>query len=192
MKYFGPNESIGLFSRFPYLILIALSFHFLSLSLSLRPQKPKAPNSLALSLSKAKETKRTRFSLSSFSLSCRSFDPCPQHGSQRFTWWGKGNGAHGNFFFSSVQFFFLFGRYLCSILYTSLSLSLLCIWFFKWKYKKLEILCRFQKIGRLIARVSLQRDTVELVGIYYHFITTDYMVSDSLYFNSNFINLRAS
>ena len=35
----------------------------------------------------------------------------------------------------------------------------------------------FGRIGRLVARVALQRDDVELVAVNDPFITTDYMVS---------------
>lgn len=38
----------------------------------------------------------------------------------------------------------------------------------------------FGRIGRLVARVALQRDDVELVAVNDPFITTDYMVSLSL------------
>lgn len=35
----------------------------------------------------------------------------------------------------------------------------------------------FGRIGRLVARVALQRDDVELVAVNDPFITTDYMVT---------------
>lgn len=38
----------------------------------------------------------------------------------------------------------------------------------------------FGRIGRLVARVALQRDDVELVAVNDPFITTDYMVSLSI------------
>lgn len=38
----------------------------------------------------------------------------------------------------------------------------------------------FGRIGRLVARVALQRDDVELVAVNDPFITTDYMVELSL------------
>jgi glyceraldehyde 3-phosphate dehydrogenase len=39
----------------------------------------------------------------------------------------------------------------------------------------------FGRIGRLVARVALQRDDVELVAINDPFITTDYMVTIYLF-----------
>lgn len=39
----------------------------------------------------------------------------------------------------------------------------------------------FGRIGRLVARVALQRDDVELVAVNDPFITTDYMVTSVLF-----------
>ena len=118
----------------------------------------------------------------------------PQHGSQRFTRWGKGQGAYGKNFFSfvffsywvgsSVKLFILFSLSLnlSSSLSLSLSLSLgfyyVCI-FLKGSVRSSKYCVGFTKIGRLISRVFLQRDDVELVAINDPFITIDYMVSDS-------------
>lgn len=48
-----------------------------------------------------------------------------------------------------------------------------------------EIVSGFGRIGRLVARVALQRDDVELVAVNDPFITTDYMVCiDQIHFKS--------
>ncbi|KAM0000317.1 Glyceraldehyde-3-phosphate dehydrogenase, cytosolic [Helianthus debilis subsp. tardiflorus] len=39
----------------------------------------------------------------------------------------------------------------------------------------------FGRIGRLVARVALQSDDIELVAVNDPFITTDYMVNNILY-----------
>lgn len=43
----------------------------------------------------------------------------------------------------------------------------------------------FGRIGRLVARVALQRDDVELVAVNDPFITTDYMVVNFILFRSD-------
>jgi len=47
----------------------------------------------------------------------------------------------------------------------------------------------FGRIGRLVARVALQSEDVELVAVNDPFITTDYMVSASI---CEFCSLRTS
>ena len=50
-------------------------------------------------------------------------------------------------------------------------------YFFAASDKKIKIgINGFGRIGRLVARVALQRDDVELVAVNDPFITTDYMV----------------
>lgn len=65
-------------------------------------------------------------------------------------------------------------------IYLSISLGFyyVCV-FSKGSVRSSKYCVGFTKIGRLISRVFLQRDDVELVTINDPFITTDYMVSDS-------------
>lgn len=59
--------------------------------------------------------------------------------------------------------------------FISFASYLIC--FFKfWVYEDEWISSGFGRIGRLVARVALQRDDVELVAVNDPFITTDYMV----------------
>lgn len=45
----------------------------------------------------------------------------------------------------------------------------------------------FGRIGRLVARVALQRDDVELVAVNDPFISTDYMVKFPIYVNKKYV-----
>lgn len=50
----------------------------------------------------------------------------------------------------------------------------------------------FGRIGRLVARVALQSDDVELVAVNDPFITTDYMVTNfsNFYYNIVFLSFN--